>query len=98
MPTLESRSGTVLNALFTILNGARYRRLMLGIVLLAASAAAQPEDSPRRPSIAQATATVRIVAGVRVTRDETPQEAIVRKTEIRSPDGSVRLARLVEFP
>ena len=71
---------------------------MLGLVLLAASAAAQPQDAPRRPAVAQATATVRIVAAARVTSEHTPAEAIARNTEIRSPDGSVRLARLVEFP
>jgi len=62
-----------------------------------APAAEQPTSSARRP-VVQATATVRILSGIRVEAASTPQDAIVRLVSQESADGSRRQAKLVEFP
>jgi len=46
----------------------------------------------------QATATVRIVPGARITAAQLPSDAIIRDTRVTGPDGVERDARLVEFP
>jgi hypothetical protein len=48
--------------------------------------------------IAQATATVRILQGERITADKLPETAMVVETRVRGSDGVERAARLVEFP
>lgn len=60
-------------------------------------AAEQPTSSARRP-VVQATATVRILSGIRVEAGSTPQDAIIRLVSLESADGSPRQAKLVEFP
>lgn len=65
MPGWRSRIGTVLNVLFTNGVAARYRSPMVSLALAAAIAAAQSWQ-PQSGVTAQATATVRIVAGERV--------------------------------
>lgn len=62
-----------------------------------APAAEQPTSSARRP-VVQATATVRILSGIRVEAASTPQDALVRLVSLESADGSPRQAKLVEFP
>ncbi|HET9459538.1 MAG TPA: hypothetical protein VFO51_06115 [Sphingomicrobium sp.] len=75
---------------------------MMILALFAAAAAGapateQPMSSARRP-VVQATASVRILSGVRVEASSTPQDALVRLVPLESPDGSRRQAKLVEFP
>jgi hypothetical protein len=70
-------------------------------VLAAAVASASPAPEQRQSisaPLVQATATVRIVPGARVTATEIPGEALVRDTRVTGPDGVERNARLVEFP
>lgn len=62
-----------------------------------APASEQPTSSVRRP-VVQATASVRILSGVRVEAASMPQDALVRLVPLESADGSRRQARLVEFP
>lgn len=71
---------------------------MIALALLASVAAqAQPQDT--RPQVAvQATATVRILPGARVTATETPDSALVRKAQIKNADGREETVRIVEFP
>ena len=71
---------------------------MLVIALVAATAAAQPSDRPAASAVHQAKASVRIVSGERITAERLPESALVRDTEVRSADGSLKTARLVEFP
>lgn len=71
---------------------------MLVLALLAATATAQLPAQPRVQAVEQARASVRIVAGVRVTAEQLPRDAIVRETKVESADGSQTSARLVEFP
>ena len=70
------------------------------LVLLAAAilpAHALPPPQPARGAITQATASVRIISGQRVSADNIPETAIVRDTSVRGADGSEKSARLVEF-
>ena len=71
---------------------------MLVLAIIAATAAAQPAAGPPRPRIRQATATVRILSGVRIKPDRPPREAIVTDVELRSADGSRQQSRHIEFP
>jgi hypothetical protein len=72
------------------------------LLALAAAVATSPLVPEVRPGaaapIVQATATVRIVSGARVSAAELPSEALVRETQVTGPDGVKRQARLVEFP
>jgi hypothetical protein len=70
---------------------------MLLLALLAATAAPQAPPSTG-PLVRQAQATVRIVAGARITSDELPRDSLVRETVVRSADGSEVQTKLVEFP
>ena len=56
-----------------------------------------PAQAPHG-ALVQATASVRILAGERITADSLPETAIVRDTQVRGPDGSEKPARLIEFP
>lgn len=98
MAGLGSRIGTVLNDPFTNCPATRYTRRMLLLALVAATAAVNAPSVPDRPVVRQATATVRIVSGARITQGETPQDAIVRDTIINGADGAPETVRLVEFP
>ena len=70
---------------------------MLGILLLAASTAAQPLASPSGAVVWQATASVRILPGARISAGDTPEIAMVREARISTSDGGSRRVRLVEF-
>ncbi len=77
--------------------------MLLSLLLAAASAGA---DSAPRPAagdrggavVRQATASVRIVSGERISASDIPQSALVKDTQVRGSDGIERPARLVEFP
>jgi hypothetical protein len=74
---------------------------MLLLVLLAAadaSSGATAGPPPRIEIAAQATATVRIVSGERVSPGSVPQVATVSDRKMRGADGIEKLVRLVEFP
>ena len=72
---------------------------LIAIATAVAGASPPPEQRPgRRTPLTQATATVRIVAGARISATELPDEALVRDTRVTGPDGVERKARLVEFP
>ena len=71
---------------------------MIGLAVLAAATAAQPlQGRAREPLLRQATASVRILSGARITATETPVEALVKMTELENSDGSRSTARLIEF-
>ena len=68
------------------------------MLLAAALATAAPQAHPTA-AVAQATATIRVVAAVRLKLDA-PENAgapRARDSEIRAPDGSVSPAKLIEF-
>jgi hypothetical protein len=71
--------------------------LSLVAAALLAAQATPPLPSPQR-ALVQATASVRILSGERVSADKIPEAAIVRDTKVRGADGSEKPARLVEFP
>ena len=72
--------------------------LLLLAVAASGSAQAPVEPIAPRTPLVQATATVRIVSGERITAGELPRTAIVRDTKVRGADGIERDARIVEFP
>ena len=102
------KSGQVLNGLFTIAQVPRYTGTML---LLAAASIVMAYSGPpahaqhdghsgnQRPAslIAEATATVRIVSGVRITATAQPADAQVQTVQLPGADGQPRELRLVEF-
>lgn len=88
----------MLNGLFTIARRRRYLSGMLLVALIAASAAVQAPQPSLRPAAQQATATVRIISGERITAAQLPQDAIIREAQIKGADGELRHVRLVEFP
>jgi hypothetical protein len=75
---------------------------VIAFVFLAAAATAGASAPEQRPPsgtpLVQATATVRIVQGERVTASEVPKIAMVNDTRVRGSDGVERDGRLVEFP
>lgn len=71
---------------------------MLVVALAAAVAAAQASPPAGETAVSQARATVRLVAGARITQKEVPEGAVVRKTELKAADGSTSIVRLIEFP
>ena len=76
---------------------------MVLLALLAAAAASAPSSdrptlSAHQPVVRQATASVRIVSGVRVESANIPADALVRNVRIQAADGSRQDSRLVEFP
>lgn len=68
---------------------------MIALALIAV-AATQPAQARAVP-VAQATASVRIVAGKRMTLGKSTPEAELRRTRFRDTDGLVKPARLIEF-
>jgi hypothetical protein len=73
---------------------------MLWLVASAAalSAPVQPPRWAPSGAVAQATASVRIISGVRLKfGDENPQAPKARDRKVRTEDGLVRPARLIEF-
>jgi hypothetical protein len=75
---------------------------MLMIALLVATAPANanaPADTgPRTAVISQASASVRILAGARITAGEVPDIAVSREAEVKDSDGNSNTVRLIEFP
>ncbi len=69
----------------------------LAVIATAPVDGSSPPQTPGR-AIQQATATVRIIAGERISADRLPETAIVTDTKVKSADGSEKPARLVEFP
>lgn len=91
--------GTKLKTFFTIWAGRRYHSDMLlpAAVALAASA---PQGAPRQSigAVAQVTATVRVISGVRVQLDGQPSpDAPIARDTIVHTDGTVRTVKLIEF-
>ena len=66
------------------------------ILALIAAAAAPPAEA-RPTAVVQATATVRIISGKRLTLGTRTVDAELRRTRIRDRDGQVKPARLIEF-
>ena len=101
-------TGQTLKELFTILRPRRYTGSML---LLAAASIVMAYSGPpvhsgaanrsagRRPGslIAEATATVRIVSGARITATARPADAQVETVRLPGADGQSRESRLIEF-
>lgn len=71
---------------------------MLLAALLAATAAAQSPQAVGGTTLQQASATVRIVPGERISAAELPRDALVRDTHVKGADGQSKTVRLVEFP
>lgn len=92
-------NGTILKALFTILNGLRYAFVMF--LLAAAIAASAPAASaPPAPAVqVQATATVRILSGVRLKLDSATNTDAppAHDAVVMTKDGTTQPARLIEF-
>lgn len=71
---------------------------MLLLALVATVAAAQPSGHARTGAIQQATASVRIISGARITAGNIPEGALVRDAQLRGADGSQTTSRIIEFP
>ena len=99
MPRSASHGGTVLKRLFTILNGARYGAVMLWLLAAAAVSDPAPPPSPRSaPMVVQATATVRIISGVRLNFGSATNEgAPAAHPSTVAANGERQPARLIEF-
>ena len=65
------------------------------LALLAAAAAQQPQASAG--AIVQASASVRIIAGRRLTLGASTADAELRQTRVRDIDGQPKPAKLIEF-
>jgi len=71
---------------------------MFTLALLAATAAAQPQQqASSKPLFRQATASIRVISGARITANEMPPEALVKTTEVKNSDGVKSVVRLIEF-
>ena len=66
------------------------------ILALIAAAAAQP-DQPRSGAVVQATASVRIISGKRLTLGTRTADAELRRSSVRDFDGQPKPAQLIEF-
>ncbi len=66
------------------------------ILTLLAVATAQP-GTARAGAVLHATATVRIIAGERLTLGAKISQAELRRTHVRDTDGQLKPARLIEF-
>jgi hypothetical protein len=66
------------------------------ILALIAAVAAQPSQ-PHGGAVVQATATVRIISGRRLTLGARTAEAELRRTSVRDVDGQPKPAQLIEF-
>ena len=71
---------------------------MLLLAQLAAAVASQASTPASVPVVRQARASVRIVAGERISADKIPEAAMVREKQVRNADGSRTPTWLVEFP
>lgn len=92
-------NGTIVKAVFTILNGLRYAVVMF---LLAAAIAAIAPGASTAPSAAvavHATATVRILSGVRLKLDSPANAGAppAHDSVVTTNDGTAHPARLIEF-
>jgi hypothetical protein len=72
------------------------------MLFLAAAALATPSAMPATPrfsTVAQATATIRVVTGVRLKLDGSvnPDAPAARDSAIKSADGPSQPAKLIEF-
>ena len=58
-----------------------------------------PHSAEQRPGslIAEATATVRILSGVRITAASQPPEAQVETVKLPAADGRFEVSRLIQF-
>jgi hypothetical protein len=88
----------MLNVLFTIGGPGSYPCAMFVLALAAATLAAPAPQPTLRPVLQQATATVRIIAGERISATDLPRDAMIRDTEVKGADGGAQKVRLVEFP
>jgi hypothetical protein len=72
---------------------------MAPMVLLAAVALATMTPAPRLPAVAQATATIRIVTGVRLKLDGSANAGApaARDSTAKSADGTSRAIKVIEF-
>ena len=66
------------------------------ILALIAAAASQPVEA-RAGAVVQASATVRIISGKRMTLGTKVPEAELRRTSVRDADGRQKPAQLIEF-
>ena len=71
--------------------------MLLAAFALAAGIADAPAPATARV-VQQATATVRIVAGERISLTETPETAQVRTIVVKAVGGQAEKRRLIEFP
>jgi hypothetical protein len=74
----------------------------MAMVFLAAAALAATPPSPPRPvaAVAQATATIRVISAVRLKLDgaaPNPDAPAPRQSVVKTSDGSVQAAKLIEF-
>ena len=71
---------------------------MFMMLLAAALATAAPPAHPTA-AVAQATATIRVIAAVRLKLDAPDNAGAPRARDsvVKAPDGSVRAAKLIEF-
>jgi hypothetical protein len=69
------------------------------ILLFAAALASAPPLVPAAPVTAQATATIRVIAGVRLKLGEASNPGVppARDAVLRQPDGARQPAKLIEF-
>ena len=90
------QNGTIVKALFTIGPGWRLALLMVLIVAAALAASSPPAVAP---ATVQATATVRIVAAVRLKLDAPKNLGAPdgHDAVLRLSDGSAQPAKLIEF-
>ena len=68
-------------------------------IAAAALSASTPEPTRPVPTVAHATATVRIVSGVRISFDSPTNRGAPRAhdSKVTTTDGKVQPARLIEF-
>jgi hypothetical protein len=68
-------------------------------IAAAALAASAPEAARPAPVVAQATASVRIVSGVRLSLDSPANRGAppAHDSRVKTEDGKTRPARLIEF-
>ena len=104
MPRLAAanplHNGTILKRLFTILNGLRYAVVMFLLAAVIAAASAPAGSSAPSPAVAvQATATVRILSGVRLKLDSKDNAGAppAHDSIVVTKDGTAQPARLIEF-
>ena len=72
---------------------------MVPMVLLAAAALATTPPQPTVSAVSQATATIRVVSGVRLKLDgsSNPNAPAVRDSVVKTADGTSHPAKLIEF-